>query len=169
MNAESTFFRSSRPAVVVAPPGGDGVRAAALVLALPMRLAANPVGRRLLAAAALSVVLVTSVGFLYETADSPAAPASFRAAGGAVAAPAAARQASASPVRQAAPKAGPAEVAAAWFAARHGVAPDKVRALQQRRVSKTETRVLVMAEAGGTRMPSQYVTVRKGAGGWKVP
>jgi hypothetical protein len=49
------------------------------------------------------------------------------------------------------------------------VAVDKVRSLQQRRVSATETQVLVMAEATGSRMPSQYVTVRKGPSGWKVP
>jgi hypothetical protein len=48
------------------------------------------------------------------------------------------------------------------------VAMDKVRSLQQRRVSATETRVLVVAEGGGS-MPSQYVTVRKGPSGWKVP
>ena len=44
MNAESTVFRSSRPAVVLAP-GGEGARAAAWLLAWPMRLAANPMGR----------------------------------------------------------------------------------------------------------------------------
>ena len=46
---------------------------------------------------------------------------------------------------------------------------DKVQALQQRRISATETQVLVMAEAAGSRMPSQFVTVRKGPSGWKVP
>jgi hypothetical protein len=29
--------------------------------------------------------------------------------------------------------------------------------------------VLVVAEAGGSRMPSDYVTVRKGPSGWAVP
>ena len=70
MNAESTVFRSSRPAVVVAP-GGVGARAAAWLLAWPMRLAATPMGRRLLAAVALAVVAVAAVGYLYDSADQP--------------------------------------------------------------------------------------------------
>jgi hypothetical protein len=169
MNAESTFFRSSRPSVVVAP-GGEGVRVAAWVLALPMRLAATSFGRRLLAGAALAVVLVAAVGFLYDSADQPRVAASFRPAGLATSGSAtgAGRQASASPVRaERAP--GPDEVAAAWFAARQRVPVDQVRSLQRRRVRATETQVLVVAEAAGSRMPSQWVTVRKGAGGWKVP
>jgi hypothetical protein len=168
MNAESTAFRGSRPAVVVAP-GGEGVRLAALVLALPTRLAANPLGRRLVGAVVLAAVLVTAVGLLYDHADEPQVAASFRVAGAAKAGPAdAGRQAAASPVRAKRATA-PADVAAAWFAARQRVAVDKVRALQQRRVSATEIEVLVLAEAGSSRLPNQYVTVRKGAGGWKVP
>jgi hypothetical protein len=170
MNAESTVFRSSRAAVVVAP-GGDGARLAAWVLAWPMRLAGTAMGRRLLAAAALAVVLVVTVGFLYDSADPPRAAATFRPAGGlaiGAEAPGPARQSSATPARpQRALK--PAEAAAAWFAARHRLAVDKVRPLQQRRVSATEVQVLVVAEASGSSMPSQYVTVRKGAKGWRVP
>ena len=60
-------------------------------------------------------------------------------------------------------------MAAAWWAARQRVAADKVRSLQQRRISGTETQVLVVAEAPGSRMPSEYVTVRKGPSGWAVP
>jgi hypothetical protein len=170
MNAESTVFRASRPAVVVAP-GGEGARAAAWLLAWPMHLAASPLGRRLLAAVALGVVLVAIVGYLYDSPDPAGAASSFRPAGMAAdapAAPAAGRQTAAAPARKA-PASGPAEVAAAWFAARQKVAVDKVQALQQRRVSATETQVLVMAEATGSRMPSQFVTVRKGPSGWKVP
>jgi hypothetical protein len=170
MNAESTVFRSSRPAVVVAP-GGEGVRLAAWVLSWPMRLAATALGRRLLAASALALVLVLTVGYLYESADPPRGVASFRPAGGVAAgaeAPAEARQAAASPARaQRAP--GPAEVAAAWFAASQRLGADKVRALQQRRVSASEVQVLVVAEASGSSMPSRYVTVRKSSSGWKVP
>jgi hypothetical protein len=62
-----------------------------------------------------------------------------------------------------------AEAAAAWWAARQKVAVDKVRSLQQRKVSATEVQVLVVAEGAGSRMPSDYVTVRKGSSGWKVP
>ena len=57
----------------------------------------------------------------------------------------------------------------AWWAARQKVAVDKVRSLQQRRLSATETQVLVVSEGPGLQMPSQYVTVRKGPSGWTVP
>jgi hypothetical protein len=170
MNAESTAFRASRPAVVLAP-GGEGARAAAWLLAWPTRLAASPLGRRLLAAVVLGVVMVATVGYLYDSPD-PASAARFRPAGLAAEAPAAppaaGRRTAAAPARKA-PAQGPAEVAAAWWAARQKVAVDKVRSLQQRRISATETQVLVVAEAAGSRMPSEYVTVRKGPSGWKVP
>jgi hypothetical protein len=173
MNAESTAFRSSRPAVVLVP-GGEGARAAAWLLAWPMRLAATPVGRRILAAVVLAVVAVVGVGYLYDSADQPRVPAIFRPAGlsadaaSATKSAAVGRQAAASPVR-AKSAANAAEVAAGWFAARQNVPADQVRALQQRRVSATEVQVLVMAEGAGSRMPTQYVTVRKGKSGWKVP
>ncbi|MET0228690.1 MAG: hypothetical protein ABW234_08295, partial [Actinomycetes bacterium] len=81
MNAESTVFRSSRPAVVLAP-GGEGARAAAWLLAWPMRRAATPIGRRVLAAVALAVIAVVGVGYLYDSADPPArAAVMFRPAG----------------------------------------------------------------------------------------
>jgi hypothetical protein len=173
MNAESTVFRAARPAVVVAP-GGEGARAAAWLLAWPMRLAATPLGRRLLVAATLAVVAVVTVGWLYEVADPPGAAASFRPAGLGAAGPAHAAAAAADRHKAAAPvrarqSRSPAEVAAAWWAARQRVAADKVRSLQQRRISATETQVLVVAEGSGSRMPSEYVTVRKGPDGWAVP
>jgi hypothetical protein len=175
MSAESTVFRSSRPAVVLAP-GGEGARAAAWLLAWPMRLAGTVMGRRLLVAVALAVTAVATVGWLYDSADSPRAMAAVGPAGltgarpataGAAEEPAATRQANAS--RAGAKATNAAQAAAAWWAARHKVAVDKVQALGQRRVSRNEVEVLVMAEAGGSRMPSRYVTVRKGADGWKVP
>ena len=58
--------------------------------------------------------------------------------------------------------------AAAWWAARQKVAVDKVQSLQQRRISATETQVLVVAQGAGSQMPSGFVTVRKGPSGWKV-
>ena len=175
MNAESTVFRSSRPAVVVAP-GGEGARAAAWLLAWPMRLAGTVMGRRLLVAVALAVTAVATVGWLYDSADSPQAVAAVGPAGltGARATaatpaeePAGTRRTEAAPARAKAASA--AEAAAAWWAARQKVAVDKVQALGQRKVSRNEVQVLVMAEAGGSRMPSRYVTVRKGSDGWKVP
>jgi hypothetical protein len=65
-----------------------------------------------------------------------------------------------------APGAAAGEAAAAWFAGKQRVAVDRVRALQERRVSANERRVLVIAEAGGGKLPSAYVTVRKGRDGW---
>jgi hypothetical protein len=169
MNAESTVFRAARPAVVVAP-GGEGVRAAAWLLAWPVRLAASPLGRRLLAAVVLGVVMVATVGYLYGSADPVGAAGRFHPAGLAADAPsslAAGRQTAAAPARRG-PAPGPAEVAAAWWAAQQKVAVGKVRSLQQRRLSAAETQVLVVAEGPGSRMPSGYVTVRKGPSGWKV-
>ncbi|MFL6270032.1 MAG: hypothetical protein ACJ75A_07695 [Actinomycetes bacterium] len=167
MNAESTAFRASRPAVLA--PGGEGARAAAGLLSWPMRLAATPLGRRLLAALLLGVVLVSSVSYLYDSPDPAKASAAMGSVGLAVQAPAAGpgRVAAAAPARKATAP-GPADVAAAWWAARQKVAIDKVRSLQQRRVSATETQVLVVAEVSGS-MPSRYVTVRKGPSGWRVP
>jgi hypothetical protein len=175
MNAESTVFRSSRSAVVLSP-GGEGARAAAWLLAWPMRLAGTVMGRRVLIAVALAVTAVATVGWLYDSADSPRAVAAVGPAGlasakaaatGGAGDLAATRRNSAAPARAKAASA--AQAAAAWWAARQKVALDKVQALGQRRVSRTEVQVLVMAEAGGSRMPSRYVTVRKGADGWKVP
>src|SRR4029453_7433334 len=80
MNAESTVFRASRPAVVVAP-GGEGARAAAWLLAWPMRLAATPMGRRLLAAVVLAVVAVATVSYLYGSPHRPREAVAFRPAG----------------------------------------------------------------------------------------
>jgi hypothetical protein len=169
MNAESTAFRASRPAVLA--PGGEGARAAVGLLSWPMRLAATPLGRRLLAALLLGVVLVSSVSYLYDSPDPAKASAAMGSVGLAVQAPAArtgpGRVAAAAPARKATAP-GPADVAAAWWAARQKVAIDKVRSLQQRRVSATETQVLVVAEVSGS-MPSRYVTVRKGPSGWRVP
>jgi hypothetical protein len=165
MNAESTFVRPSRPTVVA--PGGEGARLAAYVLALPMRVAATPLGRRALAAAVIAVVLVTWVGMLYDHTDRTAAgrlPA-VNAAASRAAAPAArtSKAAPAAAKRQTGAAAGAA--AAAWFAGQQRIGIDRVRALQERRVSATERQVLVVAEAGA-KLPSAYVTVRKGRDGW---
>ena len=170
MNAESTVFRASRPAVVVAP-GGEGARAAAWLLSWPVRLAATAMGRRLLAAVVLAVVAMATVTYLYDAADPPREAVAFHAAGLAASTPTGdattARQTAASPVR--AKPATAAEAAAGWFAAREGVPADTVRPLQQRKVKANEVQVLVVAEAGGAKMPSRYVTVRKGPSGWTVP
>jgi hypothetical protein len=162
MNAESTYVRPARQRPTLVPPAGDGTRLATLLLALPMRVAATPLGRRAIAAAAIAVVLVSLVGALYDHADrartgalgGAQATASRRAAPGrGTAAPAAAKvTAGAAP--------------AAWFAGQQRVARDQVRALGERQLSATERKVLVVADAGASKLPSAYVVVRKGPNGW---
>jgi hypothetical protein len=169
MNAESTYVRPARPRpTLVPPPGGDGARLAATVLALPLRAAATPLGRRVLAAVTVAVLLVSLVGALYDHTDRPGAAAAGALAGAQATSsrqpdPGAPRAAGVAAVKRAG---GAAEAAAAWFAGKQRVAVDRVRALQQRRVSATERQVLVVAEAGASKVPSAYVTVRKGPGGW---
>jgi hypothetical protein len=62
----------------------------------------------------------------------------------------------------------PAEVAAAWYAARHRLPRNRVRPLQQDRVSARQVRVLVLAEAANGRLRTALVRVRLGPGGWEV-
>lgn len=168
MNAESTYVRPPRPRpTLVPPPGGDGTRLAGLVLALPMRVAATPLGRRALAAAGIAVVLVSLVGALYDHADGqrPAgALAGAQATASRQAATATHGRGAGSPAAKR--RAGAGEAAAAWFAGQQRIAPDRVRALGQRRVSASEREVLVVAEAGASKVPSAYVVVRKGPDGW---
>jgi hypothetical protein len=63
----------------------------------------------------------------------------------------------------------PAEVAAAWYAARHHLPRKLVRPLQQDRISARELRVLVLADPGGGRVRTALVRVRLGRSGWAVP
>jgi hypothetical protein len=166
MNAETTVVRPARPAGVLAPDAA-GARLAGWLLSLPVRLLGSQLGRRTTAAAAVSLVLMGGVGALYQHADAPSAvPVPAKAA---AAAPAAAGRGLTTPAP--AVRRGPAraeDVAVAWFAKRQNVAVGQVRALQQRRVSADERRVLVIAEAGASRLPSAYVTVRRGPSGWAV-
>jgi hypothetical protein len=62
----------------------------------------------------------------------------------------------------------PAEVAAAWYAARHRLPRSRVRPLQQDRVSARQVRVLVLAEAANGKLRTALVRVRLGPGGWEV-
>jgi hypothetical protein len=62
----------------------------------------------------------------------------------------------------------PAEVAAAWYAARHKLPRSRVRPLQQDRVAAGEVRVLVLAEASHGRLRTALVRVRLGRSGWEV-
>jgi len=149
-----------------------GLRLAVAVMLLPLGMLRTRTGRRLLAIATLALVLTTAVGALYDNADVPA-----RATGKAAALQRTdARQPAAHADRRTTTAAGPTrelgrrpeDVAANWFAERQGVARDRVQALQQQKVSSTERRVLVMADAGGGRLPTGYVTVRRDGSGWSA-
>jgi hypothetical protein len=172
MNA--TAVNRPRPGTFARPPEGStgeaGVRLAVDVMLLPFALLRTRLGRRLLAFAVLALVLTSVVGALYDTADVPARAtgkaASLRATAPHRPAAGADRRAAAAPTRELGRR--PEDVAATWFAKRQGVARDRVQALQQQKVSSTERRVLVMADAGGGRMPTAYVTVRRQCTGWSA-
>jgi hypothetical protein len=108
-------------------------------------------------------------------AGSPAGPAASGRAGKAApgraeGATSGGRAASAAGERPAKVKrpARPAEVAAAWYAARHKLPRSRVRPLQQDRVSARQVRVLVLAEAANGKLRTALVRVRLGPGGWEV-
>jgi hypothetical protein len=169
MNAESTYVRPARSRPTLVPPAGDGTRLAALGLAWPMRVASTPLGRRVIAAATIAVLLVSLVGALYGSADQPGtagALAGARPAASRRTAPAPKGRATAAPAAATATAGGAGEAAAAWFAGQQRVARDRVRALGERQLSATERQVLVVADAGAAKLPSAYVVVRKGPNGW---
>jgi hypothetical protein len=62
----------------------------------------------------------------------------------------------------------PAEVAAAWYAASHGLPRHRVRPLQQDKLSGSEVRVLVLADPGRGRLRTALVRVRLTSSGWRV-
>jgi hypothetical protein len=172
MNA--TAVNRPRPGPVGWAPEGAageaGVRLAVGVMLLPFGLLRTRLGRRLLAVAVLALVLTSVVGALYDSADVPARAAgkvaSLRATAPHRSTAGADRRAAAAPTRELGRR--PEDVAADWFAKRQGVARDRVQALQQQKVSSTERRVLVMADAGGGRLPTGYVTVRREGSGWSA-
>jgi hypothetical protein len=158
---------------------------AAAVLALGRRALAvvtGELGRRLARAVGLTVVLAVVVTALYDRGEVPAA-----AARQAVQAPAdhpqgAAATGGANARRKRPTEPGglrgrdrvapvgerPAAVAAAWYAARHGVPRAKVKPLQQDRLSAKDVRVLVLADHGNGRLRTALVRLRHGANGWSV-
>jgi hypothetical protein len=140
--------------------------------------ATGEVGRRVGRAAALIVTLAVVVVVLYNRGEVPtaaarpalAAPAARPAAG-----PGATRRTDHGDrgglrgrARPAAVGERPAEVAAAWYAARTGVPTAKVKPLQQDRLSAGEVRVLVLADHGHGRLRTALVRLRLGPDGWSV-
>jgi hypothetical protein len=180
MNAHATALRRSRPGIfgqvaddaVTLRSGDTGMRLAATVMLLPLRLLRSRVGRRLIAVAALALVLTTVVGALYDNPDAPPRAhgkvAAFEPTPIAPAAsPSGSRQATANrPSHEVGRR--PEDAAANWFARRHGVDRADVQALQQEQVGTNERRVLVMADAGDGRLPTGYVTVHRDGSGWAV-
>jgi hypothetical protein len=149
-----------------------------------LRAAGGETGRRLARAAALAVALAVLVGVLYDQGDVPTAAA--RPGVGATAGPGS-HGGSGAPGRAVARRGGPegqgglrgrtrpaavgerpADVAAAWYAARHGAARSRVKPLQQDRLSAREVRVLVLADLGHGRLRTALVRVRRGPDGWRV-
>jgi hypothetical protein len=141
--------------------------------------------RRLGRLAALTVALAVLVVVLYDHGDVPRAAA--RSSPGGPRAPAAGDSGPTGPeasgrngTRAAAAPAGragvrpvkrpakPAAVAAAWYAARHKLPRNRVRPLQQDRLSARVIRVLVLADAGHGRLRTALVRVRLGPSGWEV-
>jgi hypothetical protein len=160
-------------------------RMAALAQTLGRRLltaATGDTGRRLARAAALTVALAVLVTVLYDRGEVPTAaaqPAVGAHPGGAQGGSAAERgtvrrkdpgnqgglRGRARPARVGER---PAAVAAAWYAARHGVPRAKVKPLQQDRLSAKEVRVLVLADHGHGRLRTELVRLRHGADGWSA-
>ena len=143
--------------------------------------ATGEAGRRAARAVALTVVLAVLVAALYDRGELPVAAARPAVTGptGATKGPAdrarAARRADPGSVgglrgreRPAPVGERPTAVAAAWYAARHGVPRAKVKPLQQDRLSAREVRVLVLADHGRGRLRTALVRVRRDRDGWSV-
>jgi hypothetical protein len=132
-------------------------------------------GRRLGRATALTIALAVLVVTLYDRGEVPSAAAQPAVPGGhAVRRPDpptdhGGLRGRTRPTQAAARSSRPAEVAAAWYAARHGLPRTRVRALQQDRLSAREVRVLVIADAGPGRLRTALVRVRRSSSGWGVP
>jgi hypothetical protein len=183
MQVEATAVRDTKvlrgpiPGRMSAPPSDAAVRAMVQLGMLPLRMLATSRGRRLSLAAVLSLGMVGTVSLLYDHADSPTAvvkplnalnaAAAKPAPAHAATKPAAAKESTAAAAARPAKR--PEDAAAAWYARRVSVSPDRVHALQRTRVSATVTKVMVVAEVSATRMSTAMVTVKRAGDGWKVP
>jgi hypothetical protein len=159
---------------------------AAAVLTIGRRVlaaATGETGRRLARAAALTVILAVLVTALYDRGEVPTAAArqALRTPAGGTQGGSAARGGATARRTDPAEPGGlrgrtrvarvgerPAAVAAAWYAARHGVPRAKVKPLQQDRLSAKEVRVLVLADHGHGRLRTALVRLRHGPDGWSA-
>jgi hypothetical protein len=159
-----------------------GIRGALAMWRQALAAAASETGRRLGRAAALTLALAVVVVTLYERGEVPTAAAqpAVAGAGAATGAPAGRARARARRLEEhgglrgrprparVGERARPAEVAAAWYAARNGLPAARVKALQQDRLSARVVRVLVLADPGGGRLRTALVRVQLGPTGWSV-
>jgi hypothetical protein len=147
--------------------GVIGLRAAVWVLTLVVRLLGHQIGRRLLAALALTAVCASLVALVFAYPE-PVEPEPVSAQP-APRPPTEARPAPRSPATGSVRSAGsPEQVAAAWYAQRKRLPRSRVRVLQRDRVSATVVRVLVLADGGDGRLDTAVVIVRRHGGGWQV-
>jgi hypothetical protein len=151
------------------PRGARLRRAARVSLALALAALRSDLSRRLGRLALLGAALAAVVVVLYQHGEAPAALA--RPAGARPAAATTTTSVRSAPTTTVAPAAArPADVATAWYAARHHLPAGKVRALQQDVISQRTVRVLVLADAGRGRLDTALVTVRRDAAGrWSAP
>jgi hypothetical protein len=143
-----------------------GFQAARALLLLPFR---TSIGRRLLAASALTLTLNGVVGALYGSAETPEvpAPAVVAAAATAPTRPATAPAAKAAPAK-ATPAKTPEVAATGWYASRHKLAANRVRALQRQAAANGKVKVLVMADRGSSRLSTALILVKRSGAGWIV-
>ena len=146
-----------------------GLRAAAWVLTLGVRLLAHPVGRRLLAALVLTAVCAGLVALVFTYPES-VQPEPEEDTGQATHAGRPRPTTSTKPqaVAPARPAASPEEAAAAWYAHRKHLPRSRVRVLQRDRVNPRLVRVLVMAESEKGRLDTALLSVRRDKSGWRV-
>jgi hypothetical protein len=144
--------------------------------------ACGETGRRLARAAALTVALAVLVVTLYDRGEVPSAAAQPAERADAAPGGSAAGGRGAAARRQDLDDRGgrprpqpvgerpgrPAEVAAAWYAARHGLPRAQVKPLQQDRLSARDVRVLILADLGRGRLRTALVRLRLGPTGWSV-
>jgi hypothetical protein len=158
------------------PTGADSAQAVRSLLLLPVKALQTERGRRLVAALGLALALQGMVGLMFANPDLPSSATTPAAAvqkapeaqAGAGAAAASKRTLTTQAPTAAGTYAKPQDAAVAWFARRAGVAPDKVRALQQLAAGNGKVKVLVMAESGD-RVDTDEVTVVRTKSGWKAP
>ena len=176
--------RRPRPTPEPPKPAPAGSAGTARVLGRrALAAVGSETGRRLGRAAALTMALAVLVVALYDRGEVPSAAAqpAVRAGAGDTPGGSAARRGDAARRQdpdghgglRGRPKVGerpgrPADVAAAWYAARHGLPRAKVKPLQQDRLSAREVRVLVLADPGRGRLRTALVRVRLGPAGWSV-